>query len=162
MDNIHVRTDDRTKYEAILDIRYGQCYNDLNARLYRRLDLAFGFVGLFGGSGALIAALGEYKAAGVVAGALVAAVAVIERLVRPVEKAVEHDAAKKKYAALNISADDLVLAEIDRELKQLQADAPGGFRSLAKVAYNTNVTANGRPDYALGLTRWERLANLVA
>jgi hypothetical protein len=160
--NIDVRNDSRTKYEAILDVRFGQRYNDLNARLYRRLDLVFGFVGLFGGSGALIAAIAQDRAWGIATGALGAAVAVIERLVGAIEKAVKHDEFKRKYAELNVEADELELSEIERQLRQLQADAPSGFHSLLKPAYNVNVAANGRPDYALGLTRWERTVHLFA
>lgn len=157
MTNIHVRADVRTKYEAILDVRYGQCYNDLNARLYRRLDMFFGFVGLFGGSGALIAAIAEYKTLGVVTGAAVAAVAVIERLVGAVEKAIRHEEFKKEYAALNATADELELAEIDRQLRRLQGEGPTGLHSLGRPAYNLMVKANGRPDYAVQLTKSERI-----
>jgi len=157
-----VRIDERTKYEAILDVRYGQCFNDLNARLYRRLDFLFGFVGLFGGSGALIAAIGQYKTLGVLTGAAVAAIAVIERLVTAVEKAVRHEDFKKEYAGLNAEADRLELSEIDQRLRKLQADGPSGFRTLGRPAYNLNVTANGRPDYVVALTRYERVFRFLA
>lgn len=162
MVDLRIRTDERTKYEAILDVRYGQCYNELNARFYRRLDLLFGFVGLFGGSGALIAAIAEYKTLGVITGAAVAAIAVIERLVGAIEKAVRHEDFKKKFASLNIEADHLEFAEIERRLRELQADGPSGLHTLGRPAYNLTVTANGRPDYTVALSRWERAFCFVA
>lgn len=162
MSDTHARVDTRTLYEATLDVRFGQHYNDLNARFYRRLDLVFGFAGLFGGSGALIAALGEYKTLGIITGAIVAAIAVIERLVRPVEKAVLHDEFKSHFANLDILADDLDLIGLDRALKKLQNDGPTGFHVLKIPAYNCNLRANGRPDYIQPLTRWERFITALA
>lgn len=162
MTDIHIRTDSRTKEESILDIKFGVCYNDLNVRLYRRLDLLFGFVGLFGGSGALIAAIGAYKELGVVAGAAVAGVAVIERLIGSVEKAVRHEEVKRKYSALLIKSDGLDFAEVERRLQKLQCNSPSGFHSLLAPAYNKNVRANGRPDYMLKLSTWERVVAFFA
>ena len=156
------RTDSRTKYEATLDVRFGLCYNDMNARLYRRFDSIFGFVGLFGGSGALIAAIGGYKPLGIVAGALVAALAVIERLVRPIEKAVLHDDFKARYASLNARMSDAELPDIERDLVTLQAQAPSGFHALKLPAYNANLLANGRPDYMANTSRWQRFMALLA
>jgi hypothetical protein len=156
MTDMTVRADNRTIYEATLDIRYGCRFNDMNARLYRSMDFMFGFIGLFGGSGALIAAIGGYKALGVIAGALIAAVAVIERLVRPIEKAVEHDDAKRRYADLSARASEITLQELDKELTALQANAPSGFSALEIPAYNANLLANGRPEYSVEASAWQK------
>ena len=85
------RLDERSLYEAEMDIKYGIRFNEMNARFYRRLDFIFGFVGLFAGSGAFLAAIGEYRTLGIITGALVAAIAVIERLAQPIEHAIGHE-----------------------------------------------------------------------
>jgi hypothetical protein len=162
MASTDIRTDSRTIEEATLDVRFGQHYNDLNARLYRRLDFGFGFVGLFGGTGAFVAALGEYRTLGLIAGAVLAASAVIERLVRPVEKAVEHDACRLRFADLDARIEQLALADVERELKRLQSTGPSGFHALKIPAYNVNLIANGRPDFVLNESRWAKfLGNLA-
>lgn len=162
MTNAAVRTDSRTIYEALLDVRFGRQYNDLNARLYRRFDLFFGFVGLFGGSSAFIAALGEYRTLGVIAGAAIAALAVVERLVMPVEKAIAHEELGRRFSALDEEAGTLDLPTLERELKRLQGTGPSGFYSLKIPAYNANLLANGRPDCTVLASRWERFIALLA
>lgn len=157
-----VRTDSRTTYEATLDVRFGCHYNEMNARLYRHLDYFFGFVGLFGGSSAFIAALGSYRTLGMIAGASVAAIAVAERLVGPVAKAIAHEEHQRRFSALGMEADSLELSALDRELKGLQGSGPSGFHSLKIPAYNINLIANGRPDRVVAATRWERLMALLA
>lgn len=162
MTNAAVRTDNRTIYEATLDVRFGCHYNDMNARLYRRLDLCFGFVGLFGGSSAFIAALGQYRTLGVVAGATIAALAVVERLVRPVEKAIEHEECRRRFSDLDQRIDALDLPVLERELKRLQGSGPSGIHSLKIPAYNANLLANGRPDCVARASIWARCVALLA
>jgi hypothetical protein len=156
------RLDERTKYEAELDVKYGWRYNEMNARFQRRLDFIFGFIGLFGGSGAFIAAIGEYKTLGIVAGAMVAAVAVIERLTHPVEYSIAHDTLKEKYAELLVRLPEMPLADIEKELKQLQAKSPCGLTTLAIPAYNANVLSNGRSDYVIKENAWQKFIALLS
>lgn len=157
-----VRTDERTKYEACLDIKYGFRFNDMNARLYRHLDGFFGFVGLFGGTAAATSALADFKSGAVAAGLALAACAVVERLVRPVEKAVAHDDAKRRYADLSGRVELLDMATTERELSKLQAEGPDGFATLARPAFNANLKSNGRPDAVVSLSFFERMMAAIA
>jgi hypothetical protein len=162
MTQVQPRLDERTKYEAEMEVKFGCRFNEMNARFHRHLDFIFGFVGLFGGSGALIAALGQYKILGIITGAIVAAVAVIERLAHPVEYAIAHDTLKEKYTDLLVRVPDMPLAEIEKELKTLQAKNPCGVTALSVPAYNATVRSNGRTDYVMEETYWQKTVALLA
>lgn len=153
---------ERSKYEVLMDVRYGARFGELNERFYRRLDVLFGFVGLFGGSGAVVGAVGSYTAVAAVSGALVAAFAIIERLVRPVEKAIEHSAFKKRFADLDARALKMQVDDIEAELRRLQADAPLGIDSLSMPAFNANLRSNGRDEEIVPESMWQRTIALLA
>ena len=153
---------ERSKYEAVLDVRYGFRFGEMNERFYRRLDLLFGFIGLFGGSAAVVGAIATYPILSLSSGAMVAAFAVIERLVRPVEKAIDHANYKKRFADLDARASKLSLDDLDSELRRLQADAPMGINSLAIPAFNANLRSNGRGDLSTQVSYWSRFIALLA
>lgn len=150
----------RSTYEAILDVRYGQRFNEINEIFYRRLDLLFGFVGLAGGTAAFTGALTAAPVVAGVAGVAIAASAIIERLVRPVEQAVAFAEFRRRFAELDARAAGMTLADIDAELRRLQAAGPHGVTGLAACAYNRNLLSNGRPDAVMPLTGWERFLAL--
>lgn len=131
---------------TILDVRFGARYGELNERFYRRLDVAFGFIGLFGGSAVVVGAFGSYPWLSGISGVLIAACAIIERLVRPVEKAIEHRDFKKRFADLDARAPSIAEAELQAALRRLQMEAPQGMASLAIPAFNANLRSNGRDD----------------
>ncbi|ONN64811.1 hypothetical protein BTM36_22175 [Herbaspirillum sp. VT-16-41] len=145
-----------------MDLKFGIRFNEMNACFYRRLDFIFGFVGLFAGSGAFLAAIGEYRTLGIVTGALVAAVAVIERLAQPIEHAIGHAALKERYAEVLSRTDEMELPAIERELRLLQAKSPTGLSALSVPAYNANVLSNGRSDYVMPTNLWQRFVALLA
>lgn len=153
---------ERSKGEAILDVRYGARFGEMNERYYRHLDLFFGFVGLFGGTAVVVGVAATNPALSAISGGVVAACAVIERLVRPIEKALEHSAYKKRFADLDARSAKLSLEEIDAELRRLQMDAPVGPRSLAIPAFNANLRSNGLEADIVAETLPERLASLFA
>lgn len=153
---------ERSKYEILLDVRYGARFGELNERFYRRLDLLFGFIGLFGGSGAVVGAIGSYPVIAAICGALVAALAIVERLVRPVEKAIEHCAFKKRFADLDARALKMPVDDVEAELRRLQADAPLGIESLSMPAFNANLRSNGRDDAVVKESMWQRTISLLA
>jgi len=162
MSDIHNRSEPRSIYEATMDAKFGIHYNDMNARLYRRLDFLFGFIGLFGGSSALVAAIGNYQALGIASGAAIAACAVIERLVASTEKALRHDDYKRRFGALVARCSQLTLEQIDQELITLQTEAPSGFHALKVPAYNALVKANSQVKYLLPQSTWENIMERIA
>lgn len=157
-----IRTDSRTHYEARNDVAYGIRYNDMNGRLYRRLDAALGFIGMFGGAGAFMAAFAGNKEWGLFIGAVLAAAATWERFLGAVEKAVHHEQAKAAYADLHVAMDGLPLEEVEQRLRRLQGEYRSGIRTLEMPAYNATMRAAGRPDFAQQITRWERFIGFLA
>ena len=157
-----VRTDARTPAEIALDVRYGIQYNEMNARLYARLDAFCGFVGLFGGAAAFTTAFAGDKFWGMATGLFIAAFAVLERVTGPGSKALIHTNARRAYGALNVKLPEMQPAEIEKDLRTLQYEYDTGIASLARPAYNANVRANGRPDYAVPTTALERFIAFFA
>lgn len=152
------RSDGRTHYEAVLDVRYGMRYNDLCERFYNRVDFLIGVVTLAGGSGAVVSAVNKDPAWAVVSGIVLAVLAIFGRLLGATRKAEQHGQAKKAYAALDARSHALAVEQVDAELRPLQASSPSGIRLLALPAYNANLRSNGRPELVQKLRFGERLA----
>ncbi len=159
------RTYERTAYEAKLDVAYGVCFNEINARFYRHLDLIFGFIGLFGGTAVFTAAIGDWQGVSLVAGALVAASAIFERLIRPVEQALRHDEMTRRFVELRVLIEGqpgMSIEAINSGLYALQGSGPSGIASLAPIAYNQVVTSAGRTDFQIEISFWQRLVAVLA
>lgn len=156
------KTYERSLYEATLDVRYGVRFNELNQRFYQRLDLSFGFVGLFGGSFAFVGVITEHPVIAATAAALVAACAVLERLIRPVERALDHAAFRRRYADLDARTSGLDLSELDAELRRLQGEGPSGISGLSVPAHNLNLMSNGRGDVLIPQSAWQRFVAFLA
>lgn len=153
---------ERSKYEAQLDVRYGQCWNHLNERLFGRLDLLFGAITLFGGSAIAVTVTADHKMAVAVLGGVVAVSAIVERLVGATEKRLDHREMKKRFADLDARSGAMSLEDIDAELRRLQADGPTGVRGLDVPAYNANMRTNGRPEIQLRVGVWNWLTAALA
>src|SRR5260363_86219 len=133
-------------YEAVLDVRYGWRFIELNERFYQRLDGLLGFICYFGGSATLIGVLAHHPVFTTIASLCVASAGVLNHLISASRKAYAHAIARAKYAALDARAPRLKLEELDAELKRLQGNSPNGIRALSMPAFNTNLLSNGRPD----------------
>ncbi len=157
-----LRTVEAEKYVAVLDVRYGSRYGELNERFYRRIDLVFGFVGLFGGSAVVFGAVSANPTLAAWSGGVVAACAVFERLIRPIERAVEHRDFKKKFADLDARSSAMSCVELDTALRRLQMEAPTGISSLAIPAFNANLRSNGRDESVIPETAWQKAVALLA
>jgi hypothetical protein len=152
------RSDGRTHYEAVLDVRYGMRYNDLCERFYNRLDFWISVLTVAGGSAAVLSAVIKDPEVAAYSGAVLAVIGIIGRQLGASRKAEQHGQAKKAYAALDAKSHALTVEQLDAELKPLQASAPSGIRLLALPAYNANLRTNGRPDLVQELSLGERLA----
>lgn len=135
--------DERTLGQAVMDCRYGVAFNDLNERLYRRLDTFLTIVGLVAGASAVIGIAKNSADWSTFAGACAAVLAIVQASTKPGELAARHNEFKRKFAALDAQAWKLGLEGVDAQLKSLQAEAPPGLRSLALPAYNANLASNG-------------------
>lgn len=137
---------ERTLYEAILDCRFGRQYCHLNARLYGRIDFAFGFLSLVGGSTAFGGAIAQNPTLAGIAGVVLAGTSVMERLMAPAIRAYEFREHAKRFADLDARAAGMSLTRFDAELRRLQVEEPMGIDALTLPAHNANLLSNGHPD----------------
>jgi hypothetical protein len=162
MSNPARHSDNRTHFEAVMDVRYGVCFNDLCERFYSRLDMAFGALSLTGGSAAAASVVNGSPTLAAAAGLVLAVVAVFERLVGAAKKAEQHAAARRAYGDINALAQAMGVEEIDARLRVLQSSTPSGISSLGMPAYNANLRSAGHAQRVQPLSRIERLAALMA
>lgn len=154
----NVRLDERTHYEATLDVRFAIEWNALNARLFRRVDALLKGLSLLLGSaafGAWMAAAPQWSG---LAGLLVALVTILDVVLAPGKKACAHDEARRQFNALAVRAPGLPLADLDAALETLRVECTaGGVDALRAVAYNRNLAAASRADQLIPLGPLERL-----
>lgn len=147
----------RTHYEAMLDIKHAVLVHRLNERLYNRADAMMGALGMAGGSGAVIGLLGSSPKVAAVAGAVLAVLSIVERTVGAARKAEVHRQGGEAFAALEVRARGIELAEIDAELAETKARFPDGLEGLGWVAYNRNVRSAGHVSSMVPMSRWQQL-----
>lgn len=149
----------RNHAEATLDVHYGIAFNRLNASLYRRIDSLFSLVNVVGGSAAFALVISGTPAIAGWIGLAIAALAYLEREVKPGQKAVLCDAQAERFGDLAGRAPTLDLVDLDRELLRLQSSGPATFDALRLPAYNNNVRSHGYPDSASPTSAWEKLVH---
>jgi len=152
---------ERTHYEALMDVRYGRTFSEMNERFFNRIDMLFGAVQLFMGSAAAASLFGASESSLKWAGALLAIVAVLERLIGPGRKAESFAHARAAWGDLDARGGALTLEHLDPEIRTLQSTLPSGIGLLAMPACNANLRSNGHEDRVLSLTWMERLASAV-
>ena len=133
------------------------------ARLYRRVQTFGIFVGVAGGSAAVVSLAGALPASAVVVGGLFAALSAAALVaVRPADKAALNESDVRRYQALMARAarlDDAALAAAIDEARI--GDAPE-IELLRNVAYNDVAVEFNRPDAVVELSPAERLLRCLA
>ena len=157
-----ITTVERNHAEAVLDVLYGVTFNDMNERFYRRIDSVFSWINMVGGSAAVAAVAGGRGVVAGVIGGVIAAAAYLEREIRPAQKAVRCAVQREKFGDLAARAPELTLAEIDRELRRLQANGPDTITALAIPAHNANLRTNGFENLVVDVPFLGRLACWIA
>lgn len=152
----------RTLANAVMDVRYGYHYGELNQRLWSHLDTTLNLAGALGGSAAVASLFAASPALVLSAGITMACVSVLQLVLRPAQRAAEFRDAKRSFAELDAKAWDMPLADLDRQLKGLQASAPIGSSRLGMPAYNACVRANGHESKVVTLKLTERLVSALA
>lgn len=157
-----IRTDERTKYEACIDVVVGQRIAIRHERLNRRLRVLFNFLNLLGGSAALAGAVTSSPIIVGVCGVTLAAVSALDFVLSPAEKSWAFTQAAGGYADLRRRMDTMTLPELDQQLRTLQAQPGEILESLRYVAYNDAMLETGRPDCLQPLGRWGRFMAVIA
>lgn len=153
---------ERTHAIAVMETRYAAHYGARNERFWGRLDTTLGLLGAFGGSAAFGAAIAGNANLGAVAGVVLAAASCVSLVTRPLERSIAFRDYRRKFGDLDARSPQLSLAELDKELKCLQHEAPNGLESLAALAWNDVVMSNGHPDRVKPLGAFVRLVAVMA
>jgi hypothetical protein len=159
---LNVASVPRNHAEAVLDLHYAIRYCGDNERFYRRAATALSFLLIFGGSSAFAGMLGGRPELVGWVGLALAAVATIEHLVSPIERATRFEMQARRYQGLNAVASSLTLGDLDARFEAIRADSPIGLRVLEPIAYNANLLSEGFPENVMPTTRWERIVALLA
>ncbi len=154
--------DIRSKYEAILDLRYDMRLHFLHARLYRHLRAGAAILSLLAGSAAIVSVLQTLPGGLLVAGVVVAAASAADILFRWAEKAAHHDVLRRRLAEILSRESELSLEALDSELARYEVEADDEIESLRVPAYNDNLRSNGREDLVRPESLSARLFRLIA
>jgi hypothetical protein len=147
---------DRTYNQALLEARFGARYNTLNEGLYTFIDRTFTAVALLAGAGAFINLVAKLPGLTEIAGLAVAATAVIQALMHPGARAVEHRELARRFNLLLARAAKLDVTALDREIHEIRAGARDGFDSLNPVAQN-EVLRNAGYTHQVPMRRWHKV-----
>jgi hypothetical protein len=152
----------RSKYEAVLDIRYGIRLHFLHARLYRNLRTGAAIVSLLAGSAAIVSVLQAIPHGVLAAGIIVAVASSGDIVFRWAEKAADHDVLRRRLAQLLAGAPELSLEALDSERARCEADEDDEIESLRVLAYNDNLRSNGHEDLVRAEPLSARLIRFLA
>lgn len=156
-------TNDRTRYQIELEIRYGMRLDELHRRFYARLGSALTFALLLAGSAAFGGFVAAQPAFAGAAGLAVAVLTLIEVVLRPSERAAYASALARQFGALRASAAELTTDDLERRLAVLQCEAlPGEIDALRSVAMNDVLREHGHDDELLAPSRWQRVIAVLA
>jgi hypothetical protein len=133
----------RTHYQTLLEARFGARYNELNEGLYRLLDRAFTALALLAAAGAFINLVAKIPGLTEIAGLGIAVAGIIQALMGPGGRSVEHRELGRRFHQLVARAPSLDVATLDREVNELRAGAPAGFEMLNPVAQNDVLRSAG-------------------
>lgn len=129
--------------EAVMDVRYGVRFNEMNERFYRRLDMTLTALSLVGGTAAVGSLLAQLPSLAAFASIAVASVATCQAVFRPQEAALRHNEFRRRFADLDARAPSMDLQVLDAELRRLQGEAPAGLSGLALPAFARNLRSHG-------------------
>lgn len=150
------------RYTIALDIRYGMCYNHMQARLLSRLDKCLKITEVLLGSTAFVSFInGRAEFAGI-AGLLLAIITAVKFAVDFGELAEQAQTQRRRFADLLLIADSLPLDPLRGQLMAVQSGDAPAIESLRLPAYNRNLVEQGRAECVADLSWRERVMQVVA
>jgi hypothetical protein len=130
---------ERTVDDALFDIRYAREYGELLHRFYLRVAGTFTFLEIIAGTTAFGAWLAQYPSFAAGSGLAITALAILNHVISPSEKAWKAEAMTTRYTELDKKAKTLSLDDLENELKTLQNESKLEVQSLRYVAYKRVV-----------------------
>lgn len=134
---------ERNLGEAILDIRYCIRLNHLLRRFFRRLDAIISGVELIAGTAVFVSFFQENPEMAVKIALCVAVASMLNRVIKPAEKAYQADELYRRYEQLRSQADQMTLSEVDAAMSELRQMPVSDIEGLRNVAYNDNLRESG-------------------
>jgi hypothetical protein len=155
---------ERNLAEAVLDCKYGICFNDMNARLYRRMGSAFSILNLLGGSAIFSSAIaqGDQFYLPLISGLIVFVVSVLDYEIKPGEKSARCEFQREKFGDLLSKSDEIELQDFDKQLNKLQSTGPITINTLEIPAFNANLLSNGFCSDVIPETNWQKIVSFFA
>lgn len=136
----------RTQYQAILDIEYGCRLHHLHERLFRRLRGGLLGVNILCGTAAFATVVVPGSPLAAWFGLAVAIASVADLVLSPGDRARHHDQLGSSFSALRVRAEEKNVAELDKNIRALQAQTSMELESLRSVARNDVLQQAGHSD----------------
>lgn len=153
---------ERTKAEAILNVRYQERLHFLHCRFYHRVRKVFNFITLAAGSAAIAAAIKSVPGGVAASAVVVTLISFFDVLGNFPEKAVRHDVWRRRAAELKAGSAEFDLVTIDRELARLTGDVDDEIEALRAVAFNDVLKSSGYEDGIRDESRMQRFLRVLA
>lgn len=153
---------DRTKEEALAEIRYATRLHELHQRLYRRIRLLFTFSTIALGSATAVAALSSVPHAMTTASLLLMLISICDATWNPADLQASHAFQRREFAYFTTRALGMDLLTIDGELAQLRATETCDIEALREVALNDISRTLGWLHNVKPETRWQRFIRAIA
>jgi hypothetical protein len=153
---------ERTKSEALLDLRYQIRLHFLHARLFRRFRAFSAILSLGAGSAALISALQGSPRALAALGIIVALVSAADVVLHWSERAATHSIWQRDLSDLLARSTPMTLEDLDSEMTRLIGPIDDEIESLRVPAFNDNVRSNGHEDWVRPESLLQRLISAIA
>lgn len=155
----------RNLAEAILDCKYGARFNEMNARLYRRMGSLFSILNIIGGSAIFSSAIanGEKSYLPLISGLIVFIVSILDYEIKPSEKSARCEFQRERFGQLLSSvSEETTLQAFDKELHKLQTSGPTTFGTLEVPAFNANLLSNGFKENIVKANFWQKFISFFA
>ncbi|HCE39698.1 MAG: hypothetical protein CL549_15835 [Alcanivorax sp.] len=153
--------DERTEYEAKLDVTYAVELQRRHVQFYRHLAGICTYLTLAASAFAAMLTVKEpMLAAGLAAFVVLLNMLVVT--VRPETKAAEHADLRRRWLGLQAQMDKLTLTELDKKIAHLDALDTHIIRALEMPAYNGNLRRHGFSEQCQKLSITQRLMNRLS
>lgn len=156
------RTDPRSHYEAVNDVKYGQRLMLITGRFNRRLDKMLTGTQLLLGTAAVGGLLATMPTLATIAGVLIAVLSLIQILCEPAIKAHICEQQRKRWVALLGVAPDLDLNELDKRIAAIREESVPEIELLRVPAYNQVMQEISRSEWRLPEKSWHRFMAAIS
>ncbi|NQD37459.1 hypothetical protein HPT27_10505 [Permianibacter sp. IMCC34836] len=162
MDKHSNRTDPRSHYEAVTDVKYANRLMLITGRFLRRMDKVLTGAQLLLGTAAVGGLIATKPTLATVAGVLIAVLSLVQILWEPAIKAHICEQQRKQWAALLGVASELELNELDKRIAAIRAETTPEIDLLRVPAYNQVMLEISRSEYQLPESRWQRFMSAIS